>query len=72
MMAEHPRHQLGWRLAVLPFRSLGVSAGLGIALGVAEEISGAMTRFQSPSLIATASFWDGSAPAADAMARCRK
>jgi TolB-like protein len=58
-------------MAVLPFRSVGASAGLGIALGMAEEVSAALTRYCAPSLIATASFWDGSGPAADAMARCR-
>ena len=58
-------------MAVLPFRSLGVSAGLGIAFGMAEEVSAALTRFCAPRLIATATFWDGSGPAADAMARCR-
>ncbi len=71
MSAELPKHQLGWRMAVLPFRSVGASAGLGIALGMAEEVSAALTRYCAPSLIATASFWDGSGPAADAMARCR-
>ncbi len=71
MNAELPRHQLGWRLAVLPFRSLGVSAGFGIALGMAEELSAVLARFCTPCLIATASFWDGTGPAADAMARCR-
>jgi TolB-like protein len=71
MLAELPRHQLGWRMAVLPFRSVGASAGLGIALGMAEEVSAALTRYCAPSLIASASFWDGSGPAADAMARCR-
>jgi TolB-like protein len=71
MLAELPRHQLGWRMAVLPFRSLGVSAGLGIAFGMAEEVSAALTRFCAPRLIATATFWDGSGPAADALARCR-
>jgi TolB-like protein len=71
LSAELPRHQLGWRMAVLPFRSLGVSAGLGIALGMAEEVSAALTRYCAPRLIATATFWDGSGPAADAMARCR-
>ena len=71
MLAELPRHQLGWRMAVLPFRTVGASAGLGIALGMAEEVSAALTRYRAPSLIATASFWDGSGPAADAMPRCR-
>ena len=58
-------------MAVLPFRSLGASVGLGIALGMAEEISAALARFRTPRLIATATFWDGSGPAADALVRCR-
>src|ERR1700722_6154580 len=66
-----PRHQLGWRMAVLPFRRVGAPAGRGIALGVAEEISAALARFRTPRLIATATFWDGSGPAADALVRCR-
>ena len=70
-LTEHPRHQLGWRMAVLPFRSLGAAIGLGIALGMAEEVSAALARFSAPRLIASATFWDGSGPAADAMARCR-
>ncbi len=45
--------------------------GCRIALGMAEEISAALTRFQAPRLIATATFWDGSGPAADARMRCR-
>jgi len=71
MVAEPARHQLGWRLAVLPFRSLGVSAGLGIALGMAEELSAALARFRVPRLTATATFWDGAGPAADARALCQ-
>src|SRR5471030_1544988 len=70
-LADIPRHQLGWRMAVLPFRSLGAPVGHGIALGMAEEVSAALARFRAPRLIATATFWDGSGPAADAMARCR-
>jgi TolB-like protein len=58
-------------MAVLPFRSVGEPVGLRIALGMAEEISAALSRFRSPRLIATATFWDGSGPASDAMARCR-
>lgn len=58
-------------MAVLPFRSLGAPVGHGIALGMAEEISAALARFRTPRLIATATFWDGSGPAADAMVRCR-
>jgi TolB-like protein len=58
-------------MAVLPFRSLGAPVGRGIALGMAEEVSAALARYRAPRLIATATFWDGSGPAADAMARCR-
>ena len=64
-------HQLGWRMAVLPFRSLGAPLGRGIALGMAEEVSAALGRFRAPRLIATATFWDGVGPASDAMSRCR-
>ena len=70
-LAEPRRHQLGWRMAVLPFRSVGAPVGHGIALGMAEEISAALSRFCTPRLIATATFWDGSGPAPDAMAHCR-
>ena len=63
--------QLGWRMAVLPFRNLGAPIGYGIALGMAEEVSAALGRFRAPRLIATATFWDGSGPAADAWERCR-
>ena len=69
--ADIPNHQLGWRMAVLPFRSLGAPLGRGIALGMAEEVSAALGRFRAPRLIATATFWDGTGPAADAMSRCR-
>ena len=69
--ADIPDHQLGWRMAVLPFRSLGAPLGRGIALGMAEEVSAALGRFRAPRLIATATFWDGIGPAADAMSRCR-
>ena len=58
-------------MAVLPFRSLGAPIGQGIALGMAEEVSAALARFRAPRLVATATFWDGSGPAEDAMARCR-
>ena len=58
-------------MTVLPFRTLDPSAGLGIALGMAEEISAVLTRFCAARLVATTTFWDGSGPAADAMARCR-
>ena len=63
--------QLGWRMAVLPFRNLGAPVGFGLALGMAEEVSAALARFRAPRLIATATFWDGSGPAADAWERCR-
>jgi TolB-like protein len=63
--------QLGWRMAVLPFRNLGAPIGHGIALGMAEEVSAALARFRMPRLVATATFWDGSGPAADAWERCR-
>ncbi len=69
--ADIPNHQLGWRMAVLPFRSLGAPLGRGIALGMAEEVSAALARFRAPRLIATATFWDGTGPAADAIGRCR-
>lgn len=61
----------GWRIAVLPFRSLGSPLDGGLSLGMAEEISAALSRFRMPRLIATGSFWDGTGPAADALARCR-
>jgi TolB-like protein len=64
-------HQLGWRFAVLPFRSIGASAEPGIALGLAEEISAALARFGLPRLIASASFWDGSGPVADVRTICQ-
>jgi TolB-like protein len=63
--------QLGWRMAVLPFRSVGAPIGHGIALGMAEEISAALSRFRAPRVIATATFLDGTGPAGDALARCR-
>ena len=62
---------MGWRLAVFPFRSMGLSAGPGIALGMAEEISTALARFGLPRLVATATFWDGIGPASDAKSICR-
>lgn len=58
-------------MAVLPFRSVGEPVGQGIALGMAEEVSAGLSRFRAPRLIATATFWDGAGPAADALARCR-
>ena len=69
--AEIASHQLGWRMAVLPFRSAGAPVGYGIALGMAEEISAALSRFRLPRLIASATFWDGAGPAADVLGRCR-
>jgi TolB-like protein/Tfp pilus assembly protein PilF len=69
--ADIPRERLGWRMAVLPFRSVGTPVGFGIALGMAEEVSAALSRFRAPRLIATATFWDGTGPAEDALARCR-
>jgi len=68
--ADLPGHYLGWRMAVLPFRSIGAPIGHGIALGMAEEVSASLARFRAPRLIATATFWDGSGPAADALERC--
>jgi tetratricopeptide (TPR) repeat protein len=38
---------------------------------MAEEISGALGRFHAPRLVASATFWDGQGPAADAMTRCK-
>lgn len=71
LMAGIPNQQLGWRMAVLPFRSVGTPVEYGIALGMAEEVSAALSRFRAPRLIATATFWDGVGPAADALGRCR-
>jgi TolB-like protein len=68
---EAPLSQ-GWRIAVLPFRSLGTPLEGGLSLGMAEEISAALARFRMPRLIATGSFWDGSGPVPDALARCRE
>ena len=70
-MAQIPKHQLGWRMAVLPFRAVGETSSYGIAFGMSEEISAAVSRFRSPRLIAPATFWDGTGPAADVLARCR-
>lgn len=61
----------GWRIAVLPFRSLGAPVDSGLSLSLAEEISAAMARFRMPRLTATGSFWDGDGPATDALARAR-
>jgi TolB-like protein len=71
LTAEISSRQLGWSMAVLPFRSVGEPIGSGIALGMAEEVSAALSRFRTPRMIATATFWDGMGPAADAFARCR-
>ena len=61
----------GWRIAVLPFRSLGAPLEGGLSLSMAEEVSAALARFRMPRLIATGSFWDGSGPASDALALSR-
>ena len=58
-------------MAILPFRAVGAPDGHGIAFGLAEEISAAVSRFRSPRLMATATFWDGTGPAADVLGRCR-
>ncbi len=58
-------------MAVLPFRSIGAPVGHGIALGMAEEISAALSRFRLPRLVASATFWNGTEPVEDAMGRCR-
>ena len=71
LVTDLPKHQLGWRMAVLPFRSIGASEGSRIALGMAEEVSAALGRFRAPRLTASATFWDGSGLAADALGRCR-
>jgi TolB-like protein len=65
------RHEMGWRMAVLPFRCIGEPVGYGIALGMAEEVSAAISCFRAPRVIATATFWDGAGPAADALGQCR-
>jgi TolB-like protein len=62
---------LGWRMAVLPFRAAGTAVASAIALGLAEEISAAISRFGSPRLIAPATFWDGTGPAEDVLGRAR-
>lgn len=61
----------GWRIAVLPFRSLGAPLDAGMSLSLAEEISAALARFRMPRLIATGSFWDGDGPVVDALVRSR-
>ena len=70
-MIEIPSSQLGWRMAVLPFRTVGTQVGHGLALGMAEEVSAALSRFRAPRLTATVTFWDGSGRVADALTRCR-
>jgi len=68
---EEAGQGLGWKIAVLPFRSLGAPLDAGLSLGLAEEISAAMARYRMPRLIATGSFWEGAGPVQDALARCR-
>jgi TolB-like protein/Tfp pilus assembly protein PilF len=70
-LSDSALHQLGWRMAVLPFHCTGDTAGHALGLGMAEEISGALSGFRGPRLISTATFWDGGKPAADAERRCR-
>ena len=55
LIARVQSQQLGWRMAVLPFRSVGTPISDGIALGMAEEVSAALSRFRAPRLIATGS-----------------
>jgi TolB-like protein len=71
LLAVIPKHQLGWRMAVLPFRFVGTTSGFEIAFGMAEEITAAISRFRSPRLMAPATFWDGIGPAADVLGRSR-
>lgn len=71
LRADDLVHGQGWKIAVLPFRSLGAPLEGGLSLGMAEEISAAMARYRMPRLIATGSFWDGSGPVIDALTRCR-
>ena len=68
---DEPGPGQGWRIAVLPFRSLGAPVDSGLSLSLAEEISAAMARFRMPRLTATGSFWDGDGPVVDALARAR-
>ncbi len=63
--------QLGWRVAVLPFRSADAQLEHGLALGMAEEVSGALGRFRAPRLVTTATFWDGAGPISDTPSRAR-
>lgn len=69
--AQIPNHQLGWRMAVLPFHSGDVSQSARIAFGMADEISAAISKFRSPRLLAPVTFWDGLGPAVDATGRCK-
>jgi TolB-like protein len=69
--ADIPQHQLGWRMAVLPFHSTDGVIGVKIAFGMAEEISAAVSRFRSPRLLAPVTFWDGHGPSLDAVGRCK-
>ena len=62
---------LGWRMAVLPFRAAGGKDSHSIAFGMSEEISALISRFRSPRLVAPATFWDGTGPAADVLSRCK-
>ena len=71
LRSEENVHVQGWKIAVLPFRSLGAPLDAGLSLGLAEEISAAMARYRMPRLIATGSFWEGAGPVQDALARCR-
>jgi TolB-like protein len=70
-LSDTALHQLGWRMAVLPFHCMGDTAGHALGLGMAEEISGALSRFCAARLISTATFWNGGKPARDANRRCR-
>ena len=69
---DEPGPSQGWRIAVLPFRSLGAPVDSGLSLSLAEEISAAMARFRMPRLTATGSFWDGDGPTTDALVRARQ
>ena len=63
--------QLGWRVAVLPFRCADSPLGQGIALGMAEEISAMLSRFRAPHLIAPVTFWDGTGPVSSWGEQCK-
>ena len=62
----------GWRIAILPFRYLGVPIDSGLSLSMAEEVASAMARFRMPRLTATASFWDQDAVVPDALLRAKE